>query len=112
MTEELIQKIDEKHLDYKPTETSMPAKELVTHMLQSFYAFASAAKEGNGESFKKKPEETGSSLSELAKTYTEKTKKLLESFTDEELDREVDLTGVFGRKVAGEQLLQLAIRLP
>ncbi len=66
-------------------------------------------KEGNGESFKKKPEETESSLSELAKTYTEKTKKLLESFTDEELDREVDLTGVFGRKVAGEQLLQLAI---
>lgn len=109
VTEELIQKIDEKHLDYKPTETSMSAKELVTHMLQSFYAFASAAKEGNGESFKKKPEETGSSLSELAKTYTEKTKKLLESLTDEELDREVDLTGVFGRKVAGEQLLQLAI---
>lgn len=25
------------------------------------------------------------------------------------MDREVDLTGVFGRKVAGEQLLQLAI---
>lgn len=77
VTEELIQKIDEKHLDYKPTETSMPAKELVTHILQSFYTFASAAKEGNGEPFKKKPEETGTSLSELAKTYTEKTKRRL-----------------------------------
>ncbi|RCK12086.1 hypothetical protein DT075_16505 [Bacillus licheniformis] len=49
-------------------------------MLQSFYTFASAAKEGNGEPFKKKPEETGTSLSELAKTYTEKTKTLLVTF--------------------------------
>lgn len=59
VTEELIQKIDEKHLDYKPTETSMPAKELVTHMLQSFYTFASAAKEGTESLLKRSPKKQG-----------------------------------------------------
>ncbi|WP_307892146.1 DinB family protein [Bacillus swezeyi] len=109
VTEELIGRIAEKHTDYKPTETSMSARELVTHMLYSFYQFARTAKEGNPEALKKKMEETETSLAELAQTYTEKTKELLESFTDEELDREIDLTNMFGQKVTAEQLLQFVI---
>jgi uncharacterized damage-inducible protein DinB len=43
VTNELIEKIEKKHYDYKPTPTSMSTKELVVHMLTSFYQFASAA---------------------------------------------------------------------
>ncbi|MFN2745088.1 MULTISPECIES: DinB family protein [unclassified Bacillus (in: firmicutes)] len=109
VTEELIQKIDDEHMDYKPTETSMSARDLITHMLHSFYRFALTAKEGTPEGFKRKLEDPETSLAELAQAYTEKTKQLLESFTDEELDREIDLTKMFGRKVAAEQLVQLAV---
>ncbi|MDI3411291.1 DinB family protein [Bacillus sonorensis] len=109
VTEELIQKIDEKHLDYKPTETSMSAKELAVHILDSFYKFALTAKEGNASAFKQKAEVPDTSLADLAKTYTEKTNQLLESFTDDELEREIDLTTTFGMKVTAEQLIQFAI---
>ena len=61
------------------------------------------------ESLLKEARRNRDKLERACQNVYRKTKTLLESFTDEELDREVDLTGVFGRKVAGEQLLQLAI---
>ncbi|PNB37954.1 hypothetical protein C1X64_39840, partial [Pseudomonas sp. GW456-E7] len=59
--------------------------------------------------FQNKQEETETDLNVLAKTYTEKTAAILEQLTEEQLDREIDLTATFGRKITGSALLQLAM---
>jgi uncharacterized damage-inducible protein DinB len=109
VTVELVNKIEKEHYDYKPTPTSMPAKDLVTHILFTFYKFAKVAKSGNPAVFSEKIEETETDLRKLAETYTEKTRSLLESLTDEELDRVLDLTQGFGMKIPAFQFLQLAM---
>ncbi|KON87637.1 hypothetical protein AF332_12895 [Sporosarcina globispora] len=109
VTNELIKKIDEKNYEFKPTETSMPAGKLVTHMLTSFYMFAKTAKEGSPAVFGEKFDEIAPDLSEAAENYTEKTIEVISSLTSEELERKIDLTRVFGMELTGSQLLQLAM---
>ncbi|MGX1901914.1 DinB family protein [Thermolongibacillus altinsuensis] len=109
VTNELINKIEKEHYDFKPTPTSMSAKELVTHMLFTFYKFAKVAKEGNPTLFQEKIEETETDLHKLAETYTEKTISLLESLTDEDFDRVLDLTKIFGAQLSVAQFLQSAM---
>lgn len=109
VTVELINKIEKEYYDYKPTPTSMPAKDLVTHMLFTFYKFAKVAKSGNPALFREKIEETETDLQKLAETYTEKTKSLLESLTDEDFDRMLDLTQIFGAQLSVAQFLQSAM---
>jgi uncharacterized damage-inducible protein DinB len=109
VTIELINKIEKEHYDYKPTPTSMPAKDLVTHMLFAFYSFAKTAKSGDPTLFREKIEETETDLRKLAEMYTEKTKSLLESLTDEDFDRMLDLTAIFGAQMSVAQFLQLAM---
>ncbi len=109
VTIELINKIEKEHYDYKPTPTSMPAKDLVTHILFAFYKFAKVAKEGNPMLFKEKIEETETDLRKLAEMYTEKTKSLLESLTEEDFDRMLDLTAIFGAQLSVAQFLQSAM---
>lgn len=41
--------------------------------------------------------------------HIQKTVAILEQLTEEQLDREIDLTSAFGRKVTGRALLQLAM---
>ncbi|HZG59823.1 MAG TPA: DinB family protein [Anoxybacillus sp.] len=109
VTVELVNKIEKEHYDYKPTPTSMTVKDLVTHILFSFYRFAKVAKSGNSAVFSEKIEETETDLRKVAETYTEKTKSLLESLTEEELDRVLDLTQRFGMKIPVFQFLQLGM---
>lgn len=109
VTVELVNKIEKEHYDYKPTPTSMPAKDLVTHMLFTFYKFAKVAKSGNPALFREKIEEPETDLQKLAETYTEKTKSLLESLTDEDFDRMLDLTQIFGAQLSVAQFLQSAM---
>jgi uncharacterized damage-inducible protein DinB len=109
VTAELVNKIEKEHYDYKPTPTSMSAKDLVTHILVTFYKLAKVAKSGNPAVLKEKIEETESDLRKMAEIYTEKTKSLLKSLTDEELDRILDLTESFGMKIPAHQFLQTAM---
>jgi uncharacterized damage-inducible protein DinB len=109
VTIELINKIEKEHYDYKPTPTSMPAKDLVTHMLFAFYRFAKTAKSGDPTLIREKIEETETDLRKLAEIYTEKTKSLLESLTDEDFYRTLDLTKIFGVQMSLAQFLQLAM---
>ncbi|KAF0993667.1 DinB family protein [Geobacillus sp. TFV-3] len=109
VTMELINKIDEAHYDYKPTPTSMTAKQLATHMLFSFYNFANTAKHGDAALFRQKIEDPETNLAKLAETYTEKTKQLLESMSDDDFDRTLDLTAIFGTQMSAAQVLQLAM---
>ncbi|OKO91547.1 DinB family protein [Geobacillus proteiniphilus] len=109
VTMELINKIDEAHYDYKPTPTSMTAKQLATHMLFSFYNFANTAKHSDPSLFRQKIDEPETNLAKLAETYTEKTKQLLESMSDDDFDRMLDLTAIFGTQMSAAQFLQLAM---
>jgi uncharacterized damage-inducible protein DinB len=109
VTNALVEKIKESNYDFKPTETSMSAQKLVTHMYTSYYKFIKTVKEGNGAPFLEKLEDTQQSLTQLGEDYTEKTKELLASLTKEELDREIDMSKTFGMKVTGHQMVQMAI---
>jgi len=109
ITVDLINQIEEKDYDYKPTPTSMSAKELVTHMLFTFYKFARTAKYGDPALFTEKIEETETDLRKLAEVYTEKTVSLLESLTDEEFDRVLNVTEIFGMDFSVERFLQAAM---
>ncbi|MEC0695516.1 DinB family protein [Bacillus atrophaeus] len=109
VTVELIEKINKEHYSYKPAETSMSAEEMAKHMLFSFYQFANVIKEGSPAPFQNPPEETETDLNVLAKSYTEKTAAILEDLTEEQMNKEIDLTAAFGRKVTGAALLQLAM---
>ncbi|MGZ0084253.1 DinB family protein [Geobacillus sp. C56-T2] len=109
VTLELINKIDEAHYEYKPTPTSMTAKQLATHMLFSFYNFANAAKHGDPSLFRQKIEEPETNLAKLAETYTEKTRQLIESMSDDDFNRTLDFTSIFGIHIPATQLLQMAM---
>ncbi|AIE59390.1 DinB family protein [Bacillus methanolicus] len=109
VTIELINKIEKEHYDYKPTPTSMSAKQLVTHILLSFYRFAKTAKSGDQMLFREKIEETETDLRKLAENYTEKTRSLLESLTDEDFERTIDLTKIFGSQMSVAKFLQGAM---
>lgn len=109
VTIELITIIAEEQYEYKPTETSMTARALVTHMLSSFRKLASVVKQGDASPMREKLENNETNLTALAELYTSETRNLLESLTDEELDRVIDLTGIFGMKISGRGLLQVAM---
>ncbi|PLT29920.1 DinB family protein [Peribacillus deserti] len=108
VTNELIGKISKDHYQYKPTETSMTASKLVTHMLESFYKFAATAKAGNPSAFQEKTEEE-SDLQKLAELYTDKTRRILESFSDSDFEKEIDVSAMFGRNMSARQFLQVAL---
>lgn len=109
VTNELISKIDGNNYDYKPTETSMPAGKLVTHMLTSFYMFTKTVKVGNASVFGEKFDDLPQNLSEAAASYTEKSIDLISSLTNEELNRSIDMTQIFGIELTGSELLQIAM---
>ena len=66
--------------------------------------------DGNGSAIQNKPkEEAETDLVKLAEACTEKTTDILSQLTEEQLNREIDLTASFGRKVTGAALFQLAM---
>ncbi|KAF0819820.1 putative protein YjoA [Bacillus sp. ZZV12-4809] len=109
VTNELIWKIDNNNVDYKPAETSMSAGKLVTHMLTSFYMFAKTIKDGSPAVFGEKFDEIAPNLSEAAENFTEKTIKVISSLTNEELERKIDMSQIFGMELTGSQLLKIAM---
>ncbi len=109
VTNELINKIEAGHYEYKPAPTSMSAFDLSTHILTSFYAFASVVKSGDLSPLGQKADFSGKSLSDLAAEYTKKTVDVLRSLSEDDLNKTIDATAAFGRKLSGRQLLQMAI---
>ncbi|MCL7749498.1 DinB family protein [Halalkalibacter alkaliphilus] len=107
VTNELVEKISKDDYDYKPTDTSMSAKELVVHMLTSFYQFISAATKQPPKPLH--DEYADVDLSLLAELYTEESVKMIESLSNEDLNEVIDLTAVLGIKLPAEKILNLAI---
>lgn len=109
VTNALVSKIEENSYEYKPTETSMSAEKLVTHLYTSYYKFIKTVKEGNSSPFLEKLDRAQLSLIQLGEEYTAKTIELLESLTQEELNQEIDMSKIFGMNVTGQQMVQMAI---
>ncbi|WP_088036531.1 DinB family protein [Evansella clarkii] len=107
VTDELAAKISKEDYDYKPTETSMSAKTLVTHMLTSFYQFASAAAKQEAKKLHDENEEVD--LQQLTKLYTDETVKVIQSMSDEDFDAMVDMTKMLGAELPAGQLLRIAM---
>ncbi|NJP38018.1 DinB family protein [Alkalicoccus luteus] len=107
VTKELTEKIASEDYAYKPTDTSMTAEELVTHMLTSFHQFACIAA---GEEPEKLHEDTEqATLQELAERYTDASVKKIESISDERLEETIDLSETFGMKVPAWRLIEIGI---
>lgn len=109
VTNELIGKITPEQEDYQPTPTSMPAKKLAVHIITTAYKFAKVIATGQPELFREKVEIPEVGLSELAGKYTGETISLLESLSDEDWDRELDLTAIFGSKMKAQAFFRMGI---
>ncbi|WP_096437902.1 DinB family protein [Alteribacter populi] len=107
VTEELVSKISKDHYEYNPTPTSMSTKELVIHMLTSFYRFAAFATQQTPKQLHEEDAEIN--ITELAERYTKETVSLIETMSDEDFKTEIDVTHIIGVKLPAGQLLQLAL---
>src|SRR5690554_7020135 len=107
VTAELVGKIEKENYRYKPTETSMSAQTLVLHMLTSFYHFAAAA--AGYSPVDPYADEEDIHLDKLVKLYTDETVKVIQSMSDEDFKKEVDLTKMIGVKLPAEQVLHMAM---
>ena len=107
VTTKLVKKIEEEHYRYKPTESSMSAQTLVLHMMTTFYHFSAAA--AGVSPVDPYADEEKVDLVKLTKAYTEETTKLIQSMSDEDFNKEVDLTKIIGIKLPAAQVLQMAL---
>lgn len=106
VTVELVDMLLEDSLDFKPWDGAMTLSQLVVHIMTSGTWFTEAVKQGVLGKPGDKP--AISSLTELKKftqDTTEQTKAILSSLTDEDMDRLVDATKVFGTKLPRKVLL-------
>ncbi len=107
VTNDLIAKLEKDQYDYKPTPSSMSTKELVLHMLTSFYRFTAAAAKQAPEKLHNENEDID--LNTLAELYTGETVRILDSLSDEDLNENIDLTAVLGVELPAKSVINLAI---
>ncbi|QWI73093.1 DinB family protein (plasmid) [Bacillus mycoides] len=109
VTINLAGKIAKAHYGYKPTPSSTTAEELVQHFVSSFYRLALVVKKGDPSYFQHPVDFNTEDLESFAVTYTEKTKQIISSLTEDDFERTIDLKNVFGRQFTGKSLLQFAL---
>lgn len=106
VTVELVDMLTEDSLNFKPWDGAMTLSELVVHMMTSGTWFSEAVKQGALGKPGEKP--AISSLTDLKKYVqdaTEQTKSTISSLTDEDMEKPVDATKVFGTKLPGKVIL-------
>ncbi|WP_026694311.1 DinB family protein [Peribacillus kribbensis] len=108
VTNELIQFITPENYGFKPSETSMEAAKLARHIMESSYKFASVVKTGSLAPFQEKTAEEPD-LHKFAEVYTNKTKEILASLSDQDFEKDVDVSAIFGSSMTGLQLLRSAL---
>ncbi|TCW38917.1 DinB family protein [Laceyella sacchari] len=106
---ELLEHLQDEHLDYRPWEKGMSLKELVLHILQSADMFVNSVIAGHfvSPAEPEKAVNTVAELRELAQALTDKNRQSLSSLPDEKFAAMVDVTKPFGRPFSGEVLLQM-----
>ncbi|WP_147535181.1 DinB family protein [Bacillus marasmi] len=109
VTEELIEFVSDKDLDFKPWADAMSLKKLILHMITSADLFATAAKEGAiiDQSGAGSEIQTAEALKQFAREVSSKTTATFENLSDNQFDELIDLTSFFGTKLPGHVLLQM-----
>ncbi|PRO66604.1 DinB family protein [Alkalicoccus urumqiensis] len=107
VTKDLIGMIEKDKYDYRPTPTSMSAKELVVHMLTSFHKFAAIA--AGRDPVQLHEENDDWTLNELADRYTEESVRLIEMLDPAKIDEEIDLSQSMGTVMPAWRLIETAI---
>jgi uncharacterized damage-inducible protein DinB len=106
VTVELVDMLPEGKLDFKPWGGAMTLSKLVTHLMTSGFQFSQAVKQGAmGDSGEKPVFSSITDLKKYVHEITEQTKSTLTSLTDEDLEKFVDTSKVFGRDLPGKVLL-------
>ncbi|WP_161568344.1 DinB family protein [Anaerobacillus alkaliphilus] len=108
VTNDIIEMVTDKDLDFKPWEGAMSLKELTLHIVQSGDIFVRATQLGAVE----KPSEvqeitTAEELKQVVRNLTANSQSNLESLTDEQLDNLIDVTNLFGTHLPGHVLLNM-----
>jgi uncharacterized damage-inducible protein DinB len=102
----LVEKLQDQHLSYKPWEKGMTLSELVFHIVNSTDMFVQIVKNGAfTPSSEQKPAQTAGELKAIALSVTDRTKAALESITDEQLSNIAEFNGM---KMPGIAMLQMA----
>lgn len=102
---DLLDRIPEDKVDFKPWEKAMSLSELALHIATGGDWFVTAVKTGK---FGKPSEEKAGSITELkskVRELTDKTQKDIESLTDEQLDAIVSAQHVLGFDAPGKVFL-------
>ncbi len=104
VTNDLIALIDEKKLDFAPTDTSMPVGKLANHILEATYTFALLANDQSPA--KLFDDDDNTELKSKASTYTQETEKLIASMSEEDFDKTIDVSDMLGEKLPAEKVLE------
>ncbi|WP_226037891.1 DinB family protein [Aquibacillus saliphilus] len=101
---EIIDTLEDEHLNFKPWEDAMSLSELVLHTTGATSMFTTIVKEDSSTS-ESSPKKADSieELKSIVESQTEKTKTDLESISDEQLDQLVEFAGM---KLPGIALLE------
>lgn len=92
---EIVGKLEDQHVSYKPWEGAMSLSELVLHMTSAMGMFAQTVKNGTFTPPAAQPEvKTINELKETIQKETEETKSQLESLTDDQLAQIVEFAGM------------------
>lgn len=86
--EELLEQIDDEHIDFKPWDDAMALGELALHVAGWNYVLVSMVKTEELVTPDIPKCETMAEVRKAVKNFTEQTKATYESFTDEELEVE------------------------
>ncbi|GGF19667.1 hypothetical protein GCM10010954_18020 [Halobacillus andaensis] len=107
VTKDLVAKIEENQYTFKPTPSSMETEKLVQHILQTTYMFARLAHQQEPDQLIQGDENV--SLEKQADLYTEKTLQLISSLSEEDFEKQIDVTRIFGQELTVAELLNVAI---
>ncbi|WP_026570684.1 DinB family protein [Sediminibacillus terrae] len=92
--QELLEKIDDKHVDFKPWDGAFTLGGLAVHLATSMEMFTKSTKEGVFTFPDSKPEfETLQDVRNIVDNYTQTTLKLFESISDHHLDKRLEMNG-------------------
>jgi uncharacterized damage-inducible protein DinB len=108
--EELLEKIGDEHLEFKPYEKAMSLKELVLHTVYTGAMFAVAVKSGKAsrpDPSQMPPVSSMGELRGLVSDLTARTKTDLLQLTEEKLGALVDFTALLDIHPPGEALLTM-----
>lgn len=98
---DLLDKVSEENVSFKPTETSMPLSRLAVHIATSGDMFVQALKNGSFARSATPQPETMEETRAIVHAITDRNREEMSAFTDETFEKMVDGQAVFGFDAPG-----------